>query len=173
LVKVGVTLMLPDIEFRVVLTALKLAMAFPVPDGASPIDGWLFVQLKTVPFSGVGTKLIAAVACPLHNVWFPGTVTDGTGFTVTNTWSVLVHPVLLSVPITLKVVVAVGAKLTPFTTALSHKYWSAPVAVKVIVSPAHITISLPAKTVGRMASTVTITLSVAEQPEIGSDTVNV
>ena len=48
----------------VALVAVKLAI-LPVPAAARPIDGWLLVQLNTVP-GALPVKFTAAVAVPLH-----------------------------------------------------------------------------------------------------------
>ena len=63
-----------------VFTAVKLAI-LPVPVAARPIVVLLLVQLYTVPVTAPA-KVTAAVAAPLHTVWFAGCVTVGVGFTV-------------------------------------------------------------------------------------------
>lgn len=60
-----------------VLVAVKEAI-LPVPLAARPMDGLLFVQLKTV-FATEPLKLIALVTFPLHNVWLGGCTTLGVG----------------------------------------------------------------------------------------------
>ena len=66
------------------MVAVKEAI-LPVPVAASPIDGWVFVQLYTVPGGAVTTpvKVTAVVAAPLHNTWLGTAFTVGVGFTST------------------------------------------------------------------------------------------
>lgn len=76
----GVTVMVAVTGALVVFVAVKLAI-FPVPEAASPMLGVLFVQLNTVPATGL-VKVTAVVAAPLHTVWLAGVFTLGVGRTV-------------------------------------------------------------------------------------------
>jgi hypothetical protein len=53
----------------------------PVPLAPRPIDVLSFVQVNIVPATGP-LIVTAAVAVPLHTVWFAIAFTDGVGFTV-------------------------------------------------------------------------------------------
>lgn len=66
LLAVGVTVIVATTGAVVILVAVKLAI-LPVPDAARPIDGWVLVQLNTVPATAP-LKLTAAVAVLLHTV---------------------------------------------------------------------------------------------------------
>lgn len=77
-VKVGVTVMVPDIGKAPGLVDTKLIL--PVPAAARPIAGLLFVQLYTVPVTAP-VKFTVTVA-PAHTVWSAGWLTVGVGFTV-------------------------------------------------------------------------------------------
>jgi hypothetical protein len=64
------------------LVAVKDAI-LPVPLAARPMDGVLLVQLYTIVPPVVGLlNVTAAVAAPLHTVWFATAVTVAVGFTV-------------------------------------------------------------------------------------------
>jgi hypothetical protein len=76
----GVTVIVAVTGALVVLVAVKLGM-LPVPDAARPILGVLFVQLNTVPATGL-VKVTAVVLVPLHTVWLAGVFTLGVGLTV-------------------------------------------------------------------------------------------
>src|SRR5437868_7423807 len=76
----GATVIVATIGVAVVLVAVKLAM-LPEPAAARPIDGWLLVQLNTVP-AALPVKFTAAVAVPLHTTWLATWFTVGVGFTV-------------------------------------------------------------------------------------------
>jgi hypothetical protein len=76
----GVTVIVAVIGALVVLVAVKLGM-LPVPAAAKPMLGVLFVQLNTVPVTGL-VNVTAVVAAPLHNTWLAGVFTLGVGLTV-------------------------------------------------------------------------------------------
>ena len=57
-------------------------MILPEPVPANPIDGWLFVQLYTVPTTAP-LKVTAAVVAPLHYVWLATAFTVVIGLIVT------------------------------------------------------------------------------------------
>jgi hypothetical protein len=75
----GVTVIVAVIGSAVALVAVNDAM-LPLPDAASPIAVFEFVQLNVDP--AVPVKFTAVVAVPAHKVWFAGSVTVGVGFTV-------------------------------------------------------------------------------------------
>ena len=89
---VGVTVIVATTGAVPTLVAVNDAI-FPVPAAASPIDGWVFVQLNTVPATGP-VKFTAAVAPPLHTVWLATAFTVAVGFTV------IVKPVEVPVQVT-------------------------------------------------------------------------
>ena len=80
-VKLAVTVMVAVTGALVTLVAIKLAI-LPVPLAARPMDVVLFVQLNTVPLTGL-VKFTAAVALPLHLTWLTTGFTVGIGFTIT------------------------------------------------------------------------------------------
>src|SRR5664279_1626018 len=90
LVKLGVTVIVAVTGALVALVAVNDAI-LPAPLAANPIDGVLFVQLKTVP----GTKPVkftAAVEVLLHTTWLATAFTVGVGLTViVNVFGVPVH----------------------------------------------------------------------------------
>lgn len=63
-----------------VLIAVKLAI-LPVPDGANPIDGVLFVHVNTVPATAP-VKFTGVVGVLAHTTWLAGWLTVGVGLTV-------------------------------------------------------------------------------------------
>ena len=92
LVKLGVTVMVPEIGEPVRLVATKGAI-LPVPLAANPIAGLLLVQLYTVP-GAIPVKLTAAVKLPLQTVWLATALTVGVGLTVmVKVFGVPVQPV--------------------------------------------------------------------------------
>ena len=62
------------------LVAVKEAI-LPVPAAARPMDGWLLVQLNTVP-AALPVKVTAVVAVLWHTTWLATWFTVGVGFTV-------------------------------------------------------------------------------------------
>ena len=74
------TVMVAVISDVVLLMAVK-AGRLPVPLAASPMDGLLFVQVNTVPFTGL-VKATGCVVPPLQISWLRGVSTSGVGFTV-------------------------------------------------------------------------------------------
>jgi hypothetical protein len=77
----GVTVIVPVIVFEPVFVAVNDEM-FPVPFAARPIDVLEFVQAKAAPGLGL-VNVVPAMVAPLHRVILAGTVTVGTGLTVT------------------------------------------------------------------------------------------
>jgi len=82
LIRVAVYVTVAVIGEGVVLIAVKLGKV-PVPLGTrpTPIDGLSIVQLKITPATGL-VGVTAAVADPLHTVWFAIAFTVAVGFTV-------------------------------------------------------------------------------------------
>jgi len=77
---VGVTVIVALAGAEPVFTAVKPGV-LPVPDAASPIDGFEFVHAKEPP-AGVLTNAEAGTAAPLQTVIAAGTVVVGVGSTV-------------------------------------------------------------------------------------------
>ena len=107
----GVTVTVATTGAVPVFTAMKLGI-FPVPTEASPIDGWLLVQLKNTPGWDV-VKLTGAVLDPLHSTWLPGSGGSiaGVGFTViVKVFDGPVQPTPLLLNVGVTVIVAVTGK---------------------------------------------------------------
>ena len=78
--KLGVTVIVATTGAVPPLVAVKLGI-LPEPLAASPMEGWLLVQLNTVP-GILELKLTAAVAVLLHTTWSLTGLIVGAGFTV-------------------------------------------------------------------------------------------
>jgi len=89
------------------LTAVNAGM-FPTPDPPRPIEGVLFVQLKTVPGTAP-VKVTAVLEVPPHKDWSEGSFTVGVGFTVTVAFAIEAHPLA---PVTVTVYEVVDIRLT-------------------------------------------------------------
>ena len=147
------------------LRATKLAI-FPVPLGARPIDGLLFVQLKVAPVVGL-IKFTGIVLIPTQSVWFTCVAIIGVGLTLMVNvigvpWQPLARGVTVIVAMTGELVafVAVKAPILPVPLAarpilvllfvqLNVVPATAPVKFTgVVVAPAHKTWLATAFTVG-------------------------
>ena len=80
LLAVGVTVIVATTGAVPKLVAVKTGI-FPVPAATRPMDGWLLVQVNTVPATAP-LKLTAAVAVLLHTTWLDTAFTVGVGLTV-------------------------------------------------------------------------------------------
>lgn len=113
----GVTVIVATIGTVVVLVAVNEAIS-PIPAPGIPIEGSLFVHVKTVgkvPVAGP-LKWIAAVDEPLHNTWSDTAFTVAIGFTViVNEIGVPVHVIPALVYIGVTVIVADIAFVWLFT----------------------------------------------------------
>jgi len=76
----GVTVIVATMGAFPVLKAVKAAI-LPIPLAARPMEGVLFIHLKTTPL-GVPVKLTAVVRLPLQTTWLAGWLTVGVGLTV-------------------------------------------------------------------------------------------
>ena len=79
--KVGVIVIVPEMGTAPAFIVIKLGI-FPVPDAASPIKVFEFVQLNTV-LDKEPVKLKFPLGCPAQTLTPPTGFTVGTGFTVT------------------------------------------------------------------------------------------
>ena len=96
----GVTVIVATIGAVPALVATNDGI-FPVPLGASPIEGALFVQAKDVPATGP-VKGITAVLAPLQYATLLTTLTVGVGLTVTvKVITGPVHPSMVAVTLTM------------------------------------------------------------------------
>jgi len=75
----GVTVTVAIAGLLVLLRAVKEPI-LPVPVAASPMDGLLLLQVKTV-LGTLPENVTAVVLLPLHNIWLDTEATFGVGFT--------------------------------------------------------------------------------------------
>lgn len=135
---------------------------FPVPVDAIPIAVLELVQSNVAP-EGVLVKTVAAIVPLLQTVIFAGTVTVGTGFTVTVETAVPEHPPL--VPVTVYDVIVVGETIKGLAVEpVFHEYVVPPTAVNVADCPLQIVGELTVTVI--VPPIVTVEMAVFEHPAV-------